>query len=363
MLRTVAFLLACVLSASAFAVRPLVHLDDRYGSYDHPDVWTRKGHVLDYPTVDLRIVEGKNRKPVTVPVTLQLRWPTRIGDEANFYWDCDKGEDSGHYFPRIPAGEIRFESPFYVIPTTGTRPLCLKLYQPDSGVMTIELVHLRKGNNQVTVRLPGTVAPAEERPAREPPPPARPIPAPPPVAALPPLPGPRGNLDGWWLFRFGMREREVRDAVDANRAKLLEHRYWDSGGVTLVVEMYGRRWHGALAWDGTYHKDALSYIQLTTLEPDVSTPEAFHSLNAFILGKLGTKYGRPDFSSQEKDYTYDGGCTWNLLKYRWDFDNATITLNSVWEGKGPDRENWRMCSHSYSANLEYVASPPESPEF
>jgi len=125
---------------------------DDHGSYDHPDVWVEKGYSLDYPTVTLRIIEAKSHKRFPGKVSINLSWPARIGNKSNYYWSCEKGERF-KYFQPTPHNEINFKSPYYIIPTTGKRPLCIELYLVDSNEKSIELVYLHKGQNTITIKL------------------------------------------------------------------------------------------------------------------------------------------------------------------------------------------------------------------
>lgn len=140
--------------------------------YEQESWWADRGHAVEYPDVRLTIVEATSRRPIT-QVQVRIGWPARVGTLTQYQWDCRRGAyHESMLFLDPPHGEVNFTSPYYIVPSTNERPMCIKLtrLEPEFSE-TFQLVRLHKGNNAITLRVTSPRSP----PAASAPEPARPL--------------------------------------------------------------------------------------------------------------------------------------------------------------------------------------------
>lgn len=317
-------------------------LDKKYRSYDHPAYWEKKGYSLNYPTVQLNIIDSINGQPLKSPpndINVRIRWPARIGGESNYWWDCNKGEDDGGlYFLHPPHGQVNFKSPWYIIPSTDKRPMCIKVYEIEPQIWeVIQLVNLHKGHNRLAIKI--------EKPV----PVSKPIQSEPiEIPKAPSYPSKSSRkLDGWWVFKFGMTQEQAKEVMEANKHKVLKYDVYEEKSekrIGIDIQMYDTEWHARVEFKGG--RLGKICLFLARDHENVKTYAEFGRIRNYYLNKLADNYGPWNFGDIKKQ-EYEG-CVWYVGQNRWEFENAAISTNDVWgaEQKGSkilrDLEKYRL---------------------
>jgi len=296
-------------------------LDKKYRSYDYPGYWDKKGYSLNYPTVQLNIIDSISGQPLKSPpndINVYIRWPARIGGESNYWWDCNKGKDD-LYFRNPPHGQVNFESPWYIIPTMGKRPMCIKVYEtgPESWEV-IELVNLHKGNNRLAIKIEKPVPvskPLQSEPSKIPKEPSY-------------LSNSSRKLDGWWVFKFGMTKEQAKEIMEANKDKVLKYDIAKEN-IGMNIQMYDTEWYARVEFKG----DRLNVIRLflARMHENVKTYADFMRIRNYYLKRIVDKYGPWNFEDVKNHEDKD--CVYHIGKNCWEFENAAIRINDVWGEK------------------------------
>jgi hypothetical protein len=129
-------------------------LDRKYHSYVPDNYHAGKGERLSWPTVTIKLINSKTRRPVG-NVNIRIGWPKRIGSKHSYYWDCHQGKADGQlYFRHPPHGQVNFKSPWYVLERIGKRMMCIRVYQIEPKMWDLmKLVTLHEGHNEFVIEI------------------------------------------------------------------------------------------------------------------------------------------------------------------------------------------------------------------
>jgi hypothetical protein len=157
-----------------------------------------------------------------------------------------------------------------------------------------------------------------------------------------------GNINGWWIFEFGMTSEEAASALK-EKEHLVKRWFKAEGSDTIVLTMVidSESWESSIRFDNNKMYEAFlmkgGSMRTNVSAPSYDAEEKLLEQRTKYIERLTKKHGPPDFSDQErKTFDYDPGLVLLRTFNTWQFNAAVIKLicDVLYDNKRGPKNIW-----------------------